>query len=182
MLMMKEKKKIILLQMEKNVTNVNSDYHGYYLSGDAAHAYEISGGDPSSILGKQATITGYDVTLTQSGDEEDNLRTRYFVGGYGEFPATEVSGNTVTVNGEKNNWNVVAGGYLTGGYYYAGDVLDTVTVKDNEVIVKSGTVNKVYGGWNNGIWIEESGVAQPLVNGKKKYKRIFIQRVDQRAE
>ena len=138
----------------RKVTNVNSDYHGYYLSGDAAHAYEISGGDPWSILGKQATITGYDVTLTQSGDEEDNLRTRYFVGGYGEFPATEVSGNTVTVNGEKNNWNVVAGGYL-GGYYYAGDVLDTVTVKDNEVIVKSGTVNKVYGGWNNGIWIED---------------------------
>lgn len=138
----------------KNVTNMNSDYHDYYLSGDAAHAYGISGGNPSSILGKQATITGYDVTLTQSGDEEDDLPTRYFVGGYGEFPATEVSGNTVTVNGEKNNWNVVAGGYL-GGYYYAGDVLDTVTVKDNEVIVKSGTVNKVYGGWNNGIWIED---------------------------
>ena len=43
----------------KKVTNENSDYHGYYLSGDAAHAYEISGGDPWSILGKQATITGY---------------------------------------------------------------------------------------------------------------------------
>ena len=44
---------------------------------------------------------------------------------------------------------------IIGGYYYAGDVLDTVVVKDNEVIVKSGTVKKVYGGWNNGIWIED---------------------------
>ena len=29
-------------------------------------------------------------------------------------------------------------------------------------------------GFSNGIWDEGSGVAQPLINGKKKYKRIFI--------
>lgn len=29
-------------------------------------------------------------------------------------------------------------------------------------------------GFSNGLWNEESGVSQPLVNGKKVYKRIFI--------
>ncbi len=29
-------------------------------------------------------------------------------------------------------------------------------------------------GFSNGLWHPESGVAQPLINGKKKYKRIFI--------
>ena len=29
-------------------------------------------------------------------------------------------------------------------------------------------------GFSNGLWYEESGVAQPLVDGKKRYKRIFI--------
>lgn len=29
-------------------------------------------------------------------------------------------------------------------------------------------------GFSNGLWKAESGVAQPLVNGTKKYKRIFI--------
>ena len=29
-------------------------------------------------------------------------------------------------------------------------------------------------GFSNGLWYEESGVAQPLVDGIKKYKRIFI--------
>ena len=29
-------------------------------------------------------------------------------------------------------------------------------------------------GFSNGLWIAESGVAQPLVDGAKKYKRIFI--------
>ncbi len=31
-------------------------------------------------------------------------------------------------------------------------------------------------GFSNGIWIEESKVAQPLVNGERKYKRIFIRK------
>lgn len=29
-------------------------------------------------------------------------------------------------------------------------------------------------GFSNGLWIASSGVAQPLVNGQRKYKRIFI--------
>ena len=29
-------------------------------------------------------------------------------------------------------------------------------------------------GFSNGLWNEQSGIAQPLVNGSKKYKRIFI--------
>ncbi len=29
-------------------------------------------------------------------------------------------------------------------------------------------------GFSGGIWKPESGVAQPLVNGQKKYKRLFI--------
>lgn len=29
-------------------------------------------------------------------------------------------------------------------------------------------------GFSNGLWITESGVAQPLVNGQRKYKRVFI--------
>ena len=31
-------------------------------------------------------------------------------------------------------------------------------------------------GFSNGLWIEESKVAQPLVAGEKKYKRIFIKK------
>jgi len=31
-------------------------------------------------------------------------------------------------------------------------------------------------GFSNGLWIEESKVAQPLINGERKYKRIFIKR------
>ena len=31
-------------------------------------------------------------------------------------------------------------------------------------------------GFSNGLWDESSGVAQPLLNGKKLYKRIFIRR------
>jgi hypothetical protein len=29
-------------------------------------------------------------------------------------------------------------------------------------------------GFSNGLWNEQSGIAQPLVKGSKKYKRIFI--------
>lgn len=29
-------------------------------------------------------------------------------------------------------------------------------------------------GFSNGLWKEESGVAQPLIKGERKYKRIFI--------
>ncbi len=31
-------------------------------------------------------------------------------------------------------------------------------------------------GFSCGIWIEESKVAQPLINGERKYKRIFIRK------
>jgi len=31
-------------------------------------------------------------------------------------------------------------------------------------------------GFSNGLWYEESGVSQPLVNGERKYKRIFIRK------
>ena len=31
-------------------------------------------------------------------------------------------------------------------------------------------------GFSNGIWYPESGVAQPLIQGERKYKRIFIRR------
>ena len=31
-------------------------------------------------------------------------------------------------------------------------------------------------GFSNGLWIEERKTAQPLVNGIKKYKRLFIQK------
>jgi len=30
-------------------------------------------------------------------------------------------------------------------------------------------------GFSNGLWIKESKVAQPLINGERVYKRIFIQ-------
>ena len=29
-------------------------------------------------------------------------------------------------------------------------------------------------GFSNGLWMEESGVSQPLINGERQYKRIFI--------
>ena len=31
-------------------------------------------------------------------------------------------------------------------------------------------------GFSNGLWNSESGIAQPLVKGNKKYKRVFIKR------
>ena len=31
-------------------------------------------------------------------------------------------------------------------------------------------------GFSNGLWYPESGVAQPLIQGERKYKRIFIRR------
>ncbi|MBQ7705527.1 MAG: hypothetical protein IJT73_08905 [Selenomonadaceae bacterium] len=31
-------------------------------------------------------------------------------------------------------------------------------------------------GFSNGLWLKESGIAQPVVNGERKYKRIFIRR------
>lgn len=29
-------------------------------------------------------------------------------------------------------------------------------------------------GFSNGLWHDTSGVAQPLINGERKYKRLFI--------
>ena len=37
-------------------------------------------------------------------------------------------------------------------------------------------------GFSNGLWDEKSNVAQPLVNGIRKYKRLFIQRIKQGRE
>ena len=31
-------------------------------------------------------------------------------------------------------------------------------------------------GFSNGLWIESSGIAQPLINSERKYKRIFIRK------
>lgn len=31
-------------------------------------------------------------------------------------------------------------------------------------------------GFSNGLWLQNSGVSQPLVNGNRVYKRIFIRR------
>ena len=31
-------------------------------------------------------------------------------------------------------------------------------------------------GFSNGLWHEQSRIAQPLINGQKKYKRIFIKK------
>ena len=32
-------------------------------------------------------------------------------------------------------------------------------------------------GFSNGLWYSDSDVAQPLVNGDRKYKRIFIRKI-----
>lgn len=32
-------------------------------------------------------------------------------------------------------------------------------------------------GFSNGLWNKESNVTQPLVEHKRKYKRLFIQRI-----
>lgn len=31
-------------------------------------------------------------------------------------------------------------------------------------------------GFSNGIWKASSGITQPLINGNKKYKRLFIRK------
>lgn len=31
-------------------------------------------------------------------------------------------------------------------------------------------------GFSNGIWNASSGITQPLINGNKKYKRLFIRK------
>jgi hypothetical protein len=30
-------------------------------------------------------------------------------------------------------------------------------------------------GFSNGLWYADSGIAQPVINGTRKYKRLFIQ-------
>ena len=32
-------------------------------------------------------------------------------------------------------------------------------------------------GFSNGLWDKESNVSQPLVNGVRKYKRLFVQKI-----
>ncbi len=148
-----------------NITKINgTSYYHYedYMSGDSvvANEKELSW----DTYSKENPVKGYEATLTTSGDPED---APSFIGGYGEFAATEVSGNKVTVDGEANNWTAVAGGYLTGGYYYAGDVLDTVTVKDNIVTVKSGNVGAVIGGFNAGIDPEDMDYVPGTTTGNQ---------------
>ncbi len=36
-------------------------------------------------------------------------------------------------------------------------------------------------GFSNGLWNERSGVAQPVVSGQRKYKRLFIRRLNIRG-
>ncbi|MCM1505584.1 MAG: adenine-specific methyltransferase EcoRI family protein [Ruminococcus flavefaciens] len=49
--------------------------------------------------------------------------------------------------------------------------LDKYNPKQFEILGATESEGK---GFSNGLWIEESKVAQPLINGKRKYKRIFI--------
>ncbi|MBQ6210439.1 MAG: adenine-specific methyltransferase EcoRI family protein [Prevotella sp.] len=49
--------------------------------------------------------------------------------------------------------------------------LDKYNPEQFEILGASESEGK---GFSNGIWIEQSGVAQPLIKGNKKYKRIFI--------
>ena len=51
--------------------------------------------------------------------------------------------------------------------------LDKYNPKQFEIIGATESEGK---GFSNGLWIEESGVAQPLINGSKLYKRLFIKR------
>lgn len=37
-----------------------------------------------------------------------------------------------------------------------------------------GTTESEGKGFSNGLWDESSGTAQPLINGERKYKRLFI--------
>jgi len=37
-------------------------------------------------------------------------------------------------------------------------------------------------GFSNGLWDSTSKVAQPLVNGKRRYKRLFIKRKELKDE
>jgi len=35
-------------------------------------------------------------------------------------------------------------------------------------------------GFSNGLWNESSGIAQPVVNGQRKYKRLFVRQLPAR--
>ena len=146
------------------ITNDNAfGHYSYYMSGESVVANDKYGDNSWTFMEKENPVKGYDVTLKTSG----SLDEVGFIGGFGEYAATEVSGNKVTVDGEANNWTAVAGGYLTGGYYYAGDVLDTVTVKDNIVTVKSGNVGAVIGGFNAGIDPEDMDYVPGTTTGNQ---------------
>ena len=43
--------------------------------------------------------------------------------------------------------------------------------KENEILGCTESEGK---GFSNGLWYKESGVAQPLINTQRIYKRIFI--------
>ena len=150
--------------------------YSYYMSGNAVVANEK--GLSWETVEKENPIKGYDVTLKTSG----GMDYGYFAGGMGLHAATEVSGNKVTVDGEDNAWEIVAGGVLTGGYYYAGDVLDTVTVKGNTVIVNSADMGSggfmgsgtVIGGLNQGIEFYDKNDEYVYVPGTTTDNHVII--------
>ena len=40
-----------------------------------------------------------------------------------------------------------------------------------------GTTESEGRGFSNGLWDEQSGISQPVINGERKYKRLFIRRI-----
>ena len=51
--------------------------------------------------------------------------------------------------------------------------LDKYSPEQFEIIGATESEGK---GFSNGLWYADSGVAQPLVCGERKYKRLFIKR------
>ena len=43
--------------------------------------------------------------------------------------------------------------------------------------LKQYTVAELCEGFLNGLWHDESGIAQPVVKGNRVYKRIFIRKI-----
>ena len=64
-------------------------------------------------------------------------------------------------------------------HYYSGIMGVPITFLDKynpEQFEILGATESEGKGFSAGLWIEESKVAQPLVDGERKYKRIFIRR------
>ena len=52
--------------------------------------------------------------------------------------------------------------------------LDKYNPKQFEILGATESEGK---GFSNGLWVSQSNVAQPIVNNKRVYKRIFIKRI-----